>query len=241
MKHKLLVLSLATMPLIFSPILPTDFASATSIIVNGDFSDLTDLAGFTKTGEKIGEPTGEFAQLETDGNFLRTLQQTFAIPSTPTWLSFDFAFSTGGAPPIAGFPDSFAASLLTTADSDFLDILVVDAFGAVPDPSDGIEAITGAVPIEVMLDPSVMIPGFMPFDGGTTFTGRVNLWLPQEVLGEEATIFFDLFDELDGFATIAAVDNVGAAPIPEPATSALVAVGLTMLGWFARNKPKTRA
>jgi len=129
---------------------------ATSIITNGDFSDSVDLAGFLATGTIISEPTGDFAQLETDGSFQRTLEQTYTIPSLPTRFSFDFAFSTEGTPTL-GFPDSFASSKLTTVDGDFLDILVVDAVGIVPDPSDGIEWLTGATPIDVVYDPSVTI------------------------------------------------------------------------------------
>lgn len=127
-----------------------------------------------------------------------------------------------------GFPDSFAASVIT-ATGDFLDLLVVDLFGAVADPSDGIEFITGALPIDVTLDPAVTIPDFLPFTSGTSFSGRVSLMLPAAVLGQDATLYFDLFDELDGAATIAAVDNVAVAPanaVPTPATLGLMLIGL---------------
>jgi hypothetical protein len=197
-----------------------------TVIVNGDFSDPVDLAGFVATGTTVGEPTGGFAQLETDGSFWRTLEQTFMIPALPTLFSFNFAFSTEGTPPVGGFPDSFAASEITTLDGDFLDILVVDVYGVLEDPSEGIEHLTGATPIDVSYDPSVTIAGFTPFAGGTTFYGRASLWLPDSVLGEEATLYFDLFDQLDGFKTIAAVDNISAESIPEPGTLVLLGAGL---------------
>lgn len=187
-------------------------------IVNGDFSDPTPLAGYDVFGTVIGEPTGEFGQLETEGSFIRTLSQTFTTPASPSVLTFDFAFSTNATP--FSIPDSFAASHITTADGEFLDILVVDFFGPIPDPSDGIEFLTGAVPIDVSFDETVTIAGFTPFAGGTTYSGRITLDLPAIVLGEEATLFFDLFDELDVADTIAALDNISlttqATPIPEP-------------------------
>ena len=149
-------------------VLAAQVAHESAVVSNGDFSDPSDLAGFTATGDIMCEPTGEFGQLETDGSFIRTLEQTINIPAVPSTLSFDFAFSTEGDPSIGVFPDSFAVSLITTLDGDFLDILVVDAFGVFPDPSDGIEGITGATPIDVSYDSTVGIPGF-----GGAAPGRV--------------------------------------------------------------------
>lgn len=207
-------------------------------INNGDFSDPIALAGFLATGGVIGEPTGEFAQLETDGGFLRTLEQTFSIPAIPSLFAFDFAFTTEGVLPISGFPDSFAVSILTFA-GEFLDILVVDALGAVPDPSDGIEVITGALSIQVGFDPSVGIPGFTPL-GGATFSGHISVPFQGAVLGQDATVFVDLFDAADGFATRAAVDNfsIGAHAVAEPATLVLVMLGLA--GMSATRRPRAR-
>jgi hypothetical protein len=99
----------------------------------------------------------------------------------------------------------------------------------VPDPSDGIESITGALPIDVDLDAAVGIPGFIPFIGGTSYAGRIRLTLPTAVLGQEATLYFDLFDQTDGAATRAAVDNIALVPTnaaPVPATLGLLLIGL---------------
>jgi hypothetical protein len=213
------------------------------VIVNGDFSDTTDLAGFTATGAIIGEPTGNFAQLETDGLFVRTLEQTFVIPTDATTLSFDFQFSTTAilaSPPFA--PDSFSASVITTIEREYLDIFVVDVLGPLPDPSDGIESATGAEAISVLLDPSVSIPGFVGFAGGTTDGGRVALTLPSQVLGEEATLYFDLFDNNSTFSSLAAVDNISItatdAVIPEPASFAIWGLLLTTASMRRRRRRK---
>ena len=218
--------------------------AAAGPIVNGDFSDPTPLFGYVASGAVVGEPTGDFGQLETDGGFIRTLEQTYTDLAVPSMLAFDFAFSTE-ATSAAAFPDSFAVSIITTLDGDFLDILVVDLFGVIPDPSDGIEGITGALPIDVDYNSSVTIAGFVPFGGGTTYSGRISLMLPSEVLGEEATIYFDLFDELNGAATIAAVDNIAIEPktasVPEPSSFALLVVGGGgLLGVTGRKKLQRR-
>ena len=214
------------------------------VIVNGDFSDPTDLAGFTATGTIVGEPTGDFAQLETDGSFVRTLEQTFVIPTDATTLSFDFQFSTTAtlaAPP--SDPDSFAASVITTTDLEFLDIFVVDVLVAVPDPSNGNEIANGAVPISVSLDSSVSIPGFVGFAGGTTYGGKVALSLPSLVLGEESTLYFDLFDKDSTFSSLAAVDNISItttdAVIPEPTSFAIWGLLLTTRALGRRRMRKT--
>jgi len=209
-------------------------------LLNGDFSDSPDLSGWTATGEVVREPTNAFAQLETDGTtFLRTLEQSFLVVGEPYRLSFDFAFSTQAAsPPGAGVPDIFTVSIVT-AGGDYLDIFAADVFGAVPDPSDGNEAANNAVPIDVGFDPTLTITDFVPFSGGTTWTGRISLILPDLVLGQDATLFFDLFDWADGAATIAAVDNVTLEPasgVPLPPTLLLFTAGL-LAAPLARRRP----
>lgn len=184
---------------------------------------------------------GDFIQLETDGSYQRTLEQTFTLPTTPSQFFFDFASSTSlssaTAIPLGVFPDSFAVSLFT-ASSDYFDILVFDIAGeVVPDPSDGIEAITGALPINVAFDPTVTISGFSSFTGGFSVAGRISLLLPTSVRGQEATLYLDLFDEQDGAVTRAAVDNVSIAPVTVPAPATW---GLMIIGWVVAGIMRSR-
>jgi hypothetical protein len=219
-------------------------AAGSILFTNGDFSDPRTLWGWTATGSVVGERTGaanEFALLETDDTFpfLRTLEQAFAIPADASVLTFDFAFSTAGATN-SQYPDAFSASVITDVDGDYLDILVVDVYGAAPDPSAGLEGSLGfgTWPIDVALDAAVTIPGFTPFADGTTSGGRVSLMLPTEVRGEDATLYFDLFDRFDEAQSIAAVDNVGvslaAAPLPD--TAYLLLAGLLAVARRTRSR-----
>ena len=82
----------------------------------------------------------------------------------------------------------------------------------VADPSDGIEWLTGALPIDVTFAPAAVIPGFQALAGGTDYSGHINLLLPSVVLGQGATLYLELFDEAGLAATIAAIDNVGTYP-----------------------------
>lgn len=181
-------------------------------LVNGDFSDPVPLAGWTETGAAITEPTGDFAQLETEGSHQRILEQGFTLVSVPAVLSFDFAFSTDTTGPVVGFSDAFSASVIT-ATGAYLDILFVDLNGAVPDPSDGLG---GFVAIDVTLDPAVSIPGFLAFAGGTTWSGRIGVVLPAPVQGQVVALYFDLMEQPDGATTRAALDNVRQYPVQTP-------------------------
>jgi hypothetical protein len=207
--------------------LPACFTSnAHAGVINGDFSHATPLFGFTPSGTDVLEPTGEFAQLATDGSFVRTLELALAIPSVPSNLSFDFAFSTtstSATPPTK--PDSFEVSLITL-DNQFLDLLVVDVVG--------VKSVFGVSP-----DFSISIPGFAGL-GGTEVSGRVSLALPSSVLGKSATIYFDLLNNDSTFGSIAAVDNITLTstnhPVPEPASLAVWGVFLCIGRLIGRSR-----
>jgi hypothetical protein len=213
-------------------------ATAHALPLNGDFADSLDLADWTATGADVGEPTGDFAQLDTNGDFQRTLEQTFSLPSGASILSFDFAFSNDATQVPGGvFPNVFTVFLDGLGGT--LDILAVDLLGATPDLSDGNELSLGVLPIDVTLDPAVTIPGFIPIAGGASYSGRVSLLLPAAVLGQDATLYFDLYDYGYGASTIAAVDNVTIEPanaVPVPATFGLLLIGLAATSAIRRKQ-----
>jgi hypothetical protein len=92
----------------------TTLAPHAGAIVNGDFSDPVDLAGWTSTGTRIAAPTGGFAQRETDSSFQRMLEHSLALPSAPLILGVDFAVSTKALAPGPGYLDSFAVSMIVS-------------------------------------------------------------------------------------------------------------------------------
>ena len=107
--------------------------------------------------------------------------------------------------------------------------LVVDLAGADAYPSANREWFTGALPILVDLDPGIAIPDFPLFVTGSAYSGRITVWLPDAILGQDATLYFDLYDQADNASSIAGIDNVSVQPTraaPAPATLGLLLVGL---------------
>lgn len=207
------------------------------VISNGDFSDSIALKSFTSTGTAIGEPNGNFAQLETDGSFTRTLEQVFSVPTGASTLAFDFAFSTQAAEgSVPSIPNSFAVSLLTD-DSDFLKLLLVDGRKLQPV---GVDIATTPLPSGVAYDDSLTIDGFQPFSGGVSYSGRLTIDLPNAVLGDNATIFFDLYDTIDDtHLAIAAIDNLqvtSSGVVPEPTSLAIWAIAIGTLATHRRRR-----
>ena len=216
---------------------------ARAAVQNGDFSQ--GLAGWTadydfgasvpETGRETTADQG-YAQLFTQGEdsavALSSLWQGLAVPDDAGWLSFDLWLGrdetslqepSGGW---SGFPDFLEVSYL----DDLLD-LDLDGNGA-PDASSFDRYFVG-LDAYGPYDPDTLAPvGYDDLGNGWM---RFRFEIP-ELAGRSGTLYFDLWNDTDGYDTEARIDNVEITPVPEPATGVLLGLGLAGLGASQRRK-----
>jgi len=169
------------------------------------------------------------AVLNTGGGLpLVTSSQQLQIPSSPlpVPLFFEFGFGTDETISPGAILDSFTVTVQDAAMLNTLVLLTADAGGVLwaPKTSGGVAIApedVGRTPIEYpSLQPvlanqsafAVTVP--LP----TVFTGQVN-------------VYFDLFDNLDGTASLGWYRG---ATIPEPGTWALLGIGLLAM-WLRKR------
>jgi hypothetical protein len=214
-------------------------------IVNGDFQtgDLTgwNVSAFNGLGnplainpfiavETVGGnsfvvfDTGNFSQ----GLFVASLQQTYAVEASLPFLNFDFSLpvvtsdvtGTGTSP----FRDSFVVSIAEGANT--FELLLVDSNGALADPF-------GTAPGTVALGASIN-PSF-----NLSFGADLSLFA-----GKNVTLSFVVSQEDDGFKYRLDPDDIvmaaGIAKVPEPSSMVLISSCIALCSAFARfNRKRT--
>lgn len=200
-------------------------------LMNGDFSSgldgwttehLDSGGGTTSPSPHVQALAGD-AVLETQGAnsgiTLVSLIQSLNIPTNAVALTFDVSFErveVDRDDAGGGFPDFFQGSYLDSLDASFDRVLIViDVNG----PRDYTGVLT-------------------PLGGGKV---RVATSLAG-LRGRSGDLFFDLFEDLDGFKSRATVDNVQItmvppSQVPEPASLAL----LLLAAPFAAARTRSRA
>ena len=155
-----------------------------------------------------------------------------SVPGGQPLLEFDFGFATAESPSPGGFLDSFTVSL-QDLNQTFTAILFTD------DPNGLVLA--PATPGTLVLNSSLMnlnvigYPSLQPVVPNQA-AFHFSMPVPQEFAGNPMNVYFDLFNNEDGLASQAWVDNVQIATIPEPPVSLLLLLSGCILWKFSRRK-----
>lgn len=171
--------------------------------------------------------------LRADGSeALRTESRSMLMPaaSDETFLAFHFGFETDEVFGPGVIFDSFSIGIENAAGDRFATLLTADASGVVyaPGTPGGVAIPGGAITASL-----IPVPSLNP-NLTQRYAAYVQAFLPQDFAGQEATLYFDLFDNQNGTASLGWFTDL--TVVPEPTTAVLLGLGgLLWLGLRKRN------
>ena len=152
----------------------------------------------------------------------------------PVQISVEFGFGTNEALGPGTIFDSFTLSIADASGASVWILANVDAGGLViAPPTPGSLPISGG-DIAVSSIPSPLFNA----EFANLFDYSLTASVPQALLGSDATIYFDLFDNQNGINSRGWFSNFSV--VPESASSTLALIGLVFVALFGRFKPRSR-
>lgn len=175
-------------------------------------------------------PAQDFSLQTGNGSPLQTLGAPLIVPAGNPILQCHFGFSTSETNLAGGFLDSFSFTLQSNDGLATALLLTADAHGVSWSPPN---------PGGVILNPNdllrtpVSIPGFAQ-GYHTLLAYEVSFLVPSEFSGKPATLYLDLFDNLELPNSLGWADNI--AIVPEPSVIVLGLFGLAIIA--GRTRPR---
>ena len=184
--------------------------------------------------------SAQMTTLQTGGSspsITGTEQLTIGTGRSPATIDLNAGFATDEGPRPGLFPDSFTITLQDFGQSGQTNTFVIstiDLYGALPNPSSppGITAAPGEIAIAPISDPNEVL-GY-----AQRFSFDVRFSPPAQFAGEDAVLYFDLFDNQQAPGSIAWFTPVSA--VPEPGVLKFLALALA-LGFCCLQKRNLRA
>ncbi len=179
--------------------------------------------------------SAQITTLQTGGSgpsITGTEQLTIGTGPSPAPLDLKAGFATDEAPRPGLFPDSFTITLQDFGQSGQTNTFVIstiDLYGALPNPSSppGITAAPGEIVMTPISDPSEVL-GY-----AQKFSFDVRFLPPPQFAGENAVLYFDLFDNQQAPGSIAWFTTVSA--VPEPGVVSLIILAAALCFCWRRN------